>query len=91
MLVGLAAKNGILIAEFANQLREQGMEFRDALLETSRMRLRPILMTGLTAAAGSIRLLLSSGPGAVTCVVIGTVILFGVLPPTAFTRFCMEK
>ena len=87
MLVGLAAKNGILIVEFANQLRDQGKEFREALLEAADVRLRPILMTGITTAAGSIPLLLSSGAGTETRIVIGTVILFGVLAATAFTLF----
>jgi multidrug efflux pump len=87
MLVGLAAKNGILIVEFANQLRDQGTAFREALIEASRVRLRPILMTSFTAAAGAIPLLLSSGAGAETRAVIGTVILFGVLAATLFTLF----
>ena len=87
MLVGLAAKNGILIVEFANQLRDQGKAFREALLEAAETRLRPIVMTGITTAAGSIPLLLSSGPGAETRVVIGTVILSGVLAATVFTLF----
>jgi multidrug efflux pump len=87
MLVGLAAKNGILIVEFANQLRDQGMAFRDALLEASEVRLRPIVMTGITTAAGSLPLLLSSGAGAETRAVIGTVILAGVLAATLFTLF----
>jgi multidrug efflux pump len=87
MLVGLAAKNGILIVEFANQLRDQGMAFRNALLEASQVRLRPIVMTGITTAAGSLPLLLSSGAGAETRSVIGTVILFGVLAATLFTLF----
>jgi len=87
MLVGLAAKNGILIVEFANQLRDQGTAFRAALIEASRVRLRPILMTSFTAAAGAIPLLLSSGAGAETRAVIGTVILFGVLAATLFTLF----
>ena len=87
MLVGLAAKNGILIVEFANQLRDQGRAFRDALLEAADVRLRPILMTGITTAAGSTPLLLSSGAGAETRAVIGTVILAGVLAATLFTLF----
>ncbi len=87
MLVGLAAKNGILIVEFANQLRDQGHEFRAALLEASDVRLRPIVMTGLTTAAGSLPLLLSGGAGAETRAVIGTVILAGVLAATFFTLF----
>jgi len=87
MLVGLSAKNGILIVEFANQLRDQGRAFREALLEAADVRLRPIVMTGITTAAGSIPLLLSSGAGAETRTVIGTVILAGVLAATLFTLF----
>lgn len=87
MLVGLAAKNGILIVEFANQLRDAGKPFRDALLEASEIRLRPIVMTGITTAAGSIPLLLSSGAGTETRTVIGTVILAGILTATFFTLF----
>ena len=87
MLVGLAAKNGILIVEFANQLRDAGKPFRDALLEAAEVRLRPIVMTGITTAAGSIPLLLSSGAGTETRVVIGTVILAGILAATLFTLF----
>lgn len=87
MLVGLAAKNGILIVEFANQLRDDGMVFREALIEASLVRFRPIVMTGITTAAGSIPLLLSSGAGTETRIVIGTVILWGVLSATLFTLF----
>jgi multidrug efflux pump len=84
MLVGLAAKNGILIVEFANQLRDAGQPFRAALEEASIVRLRPIIMTGITTAAGSAPLLLSSGAGAETRAVLGTVILYGVLAATLF-------
>jgi multidrug efflux pump len=87
MLVGLAAKNGILIVEFANQLRDQGKAFSEALLEAADVRLRPIVMTGITTAAGSVPLLLSSGAGAETRTAIGTVILTGVLAATLFTLF----
>ncbi len=87
MLVGLAAKNGILIVEFANQLRDQGEQLHDALIEATRVRFRPIVMTGITTAAGSLPLLLSSGAGAETRTVIGTVILYGVLAATLFTLF----
>ncbi len=87
MLVGLAAKNGILIVEFANQLRDAGKEFHTALIEATEVRFRPIVMTGITTAAGSMPLLLSSGAGAETRVVIGTVILYGVLAATLFTLF----
>ncbi|MFN7054838.1 efflux RND transporter permease subunit [Hyphomonas sp.] len=77
MLVGLAAKNGILIVEFANQLRDQGRPFDEALREAALARLRPILMTGLTTAAGAVPLIISSGAGAETRFAIGIVILFG--------------
>ncbi|HEY8569188.1 efflux RND transporter permease subunit [Microbulbifer sp.] len=87
MLVGLAAKNGILIVEFANQLRDRGVEFGQALRQAAETRLRPILMTGITTAAGSLPLLLSSGAGSETRAVIGTVVLFGVLAATLFTVY----
>jgi multidrug efflux pump len=87
MLIGLAAKNGILIVEFANQLRDAGQPFHDALFEAAGVRLRPIVMTGITTMAGSVPLLLSSGAGTETRVVIGTVILCGVLAATLFTLF----
>lgn len=87
MLIGLAAKNGILIVEFANQLRDRGMEFTQALLDASAARLRPILMTSLTAAAGAVPLVVSSGAGSETRFVIGIVVIFGVLVATLFTLF----
>jgi multidrug efflux pump len=87
MLIGLSAKNGILIVEFANQLRDAGRPFHDALFEAAGVRLRPIFMTGITTMAGSVPLLLSSGAGTETRVVIGTVILSGVLAATLFTLF----
>ncbi|MEL7129252.1 MAG: efflux RND transporter permease subunit [Pseudomonadota bacterium] len=85
MLVGLAAKNGILIVEFANQLRDRGMVFAEALREASLSRFRPIVMTGLTTAAGALPLILSSGAGAETRQAIGAVILYGALTATAMT------
>jgi len=85
MLVGLAAKNGILIVEFINQLRDQGMDFDEAVVRASAIRLRPIIMTGITTAAGSIPLILSSGAGSETRTAIGVVILTGVLAATFFT------
>ncbi|NRA31104.1 MAG: efflux RND transporter permease subunit [Parvularculaceae bacterium] len=85
MLVGLAAKNGILIVEFANQLRDEGQDFDEALREAALARLRPILMTGLTTAAGTLPLLLSSGAGAETRQAIGVVIGFGVVAAVLVT------
>jgi len=87
MLVGLSAKNGILIVEFANQLRDQGREFSEALIEAADTRFRPIIMTGITTAAGSVPLLISSGAGTETRFVLGVVILFGVIAGTLFTLF----
>ena len=87
MLVGLAAKNGILIVEFANQLRDGGMDFDEALEEASITRLRPIIMTGITTAAGSIPLILSFGAGAETRFVVGVVVLSGVLAATFLTLY----
>lgn len=85
MLVGLAAKNGILIVEFANQLRDKGLEFDVAILQAANQRLRPILMTGITTAAGAVPLVLAEGAGAETRFVIGVVVLSGILLATLFT------
>lgn len=87
MLVGLAAKNGILIVEFVNQLRDQGYAFHDALVEAAVTRLRPIVMTAVTTMAGAVPLIVSSGAGAETRLVIGTVILCGLAAATLFTLF----
>ncbi len=87
MLVGLAAKNGILIVEFANQLRDAGKEFGAALMEAAETRLRPIIMTGMTTVVGAIPLLMSAGAGSETRLVVGTVIICGVLAATFFTLF----
>ncbi|SDL43217.1 multidrug efflux pump [Franzmannia pantelleriensis] len=87
MLIGLAAKNGILIVEFVNQLRDQGVAFQEALVDAAVTRLRPILMTAVTTMAGSIPLIVSSGAGAETRLVIGTVIMCGVAAATLFTLF----
>jgi multidrug efflux pump len=87
ILVGLSAKNGILIVEFANQLRDRGVEFSQALIQAAEIRFRPILMTGLTTIAGAIPLVISSGAGSETRLVIGIVILSGVFSATIFTLF----
>ena len=85
MLVGLTAKNGILIVEFCNQLRDQGVEFKTAIIESATIRLRPILMTAITTAFGAVPLILSSGAGSETRTVIGIVVLTGILASTVFT------
>ena len=87
MLVGLAAKNGILIVEFANQLRDQGIELQEALLHACEVRLRPIVMTTITTAAGTVPLIFASGAGAETRQVIGIVVFSGVIVAMAFTLF----
>lgn len=87
MLIGLAAKNGILIVEFANQLRDAGMEFEHALKRAAAQRLRPIVMTGFTTVFSALPLVLASGPGAESRMVIGMVIFSGVLVSAFVTLF----
>ncbi|BCW88913.1 Efflux pump membrane transporter BepE [Alphaproteobacteria bacterium SO-S41] len=87
MLVGLATKNGILIVEFANQLRDEGKSFDDAIIEAAKIRLRPIVMTSLATAAGALPLVIASGAGAASRESIGIVIFAGMLVATAFTLF----
>ena len=87
MLIGLAAKNGILIVEFANQLRDAGMEFEQALKRAAAQRLRPIVMTGFTTVFSSLPLVLASGPGAESRMVIGMVIFSGVLVSAFMTLY----
>ena len=87
LLVGLATKNGILIVEFANQLRDEGIEFRQAILEASSKRLRPIVMTSVTTVFGAVPLVLSHGAGAETRFVVGVSIIGGLLLATLLTLF----
>lgn len=87
ILIGLAAKNGILIVEFANQLREEGRDVMTATLDAAEIRFRPILMTGLSTAIGASPLMLASGPGAESRITIGVVIFTGVTVATLFTLF----
>ncbi|MBI2381303.1 MAG: efflux RND transporter permease subunit [Gammaproteobacteria bacterium] len=87
MLLGLAAKNGILIVEFANQLRDGGLPFLEALRRAATQRLRPILMTSFTAVVGALPLIFASGPGAESRVTLGVVVFAGVLVATLFTLY----
>ena len=87
MLVGLAAKNGILIVEFANQLRDSGLALRDAILEASATRLRPILMTSIATVVGALPLLLATGAGSASRITIGVVVVFGVAFSTLLSLF----
>ena len=83
LLIGLVAKNGILIVEFANQLRDEGKEVREAVLQASVLRLRPIVMTVVSTVLGALPLVLATGAGAESRNAIGTVIIAGLLFATA--------
>ncbi|MBF4385427.1 efflux RND transporter permease subunit [Vibrio anguillarum] len=87
MLIGMVTKNGILIVEFANQLRDKGVEFEKAIIDASARRLRPIMMTAFTTLAGSIPLIISTGAGYESRVAVGTVIFFGMGFATLVTLF----
>ncbi|HET9693115.1 MAG TPA: efflux RND transporter permease subunit, partial [Steroidobacteraceae bacterium] len=79
MLVGLAAKNGILIVEFANQLRDRGVEYQEAVIQAAAIRLRPVLMTSFCTAFGALPLMLAAGAGAESLKAIGVVVFYGVV------------
>lgn len=85
MLFGLVAKNGILLVEFTNQLREQGKSTFDALLEAGPIRLRPILMTTVAMIAGMVPVALARGDGAETRVPMAIAIIGGLITSTILT------
>ena len=87
ILIGLSAKNGILIVEFANQLRKQGNTIEEAIINASSIRLRPILMTSLSTIFGVLPLIIGSGPGAASRLTVGITIFGGMLFSTFFTLF----
>lgn len=87
MLIGLVTKNGILIVEFANQLREQGKSKYDAIIEASESRLRPILMTSLAIALGALPIALSLGAASASRMGMGVVIVGGTLFSLVLTLF----
>ncbi len=87
MLVGLAAKNGILIVEFANQLRDEGLEIAQAIRQAATRRLRPILMTSIATVIGALPLVIRGGAGAAARQSIGVVVVFGVSLATLITLF----
>jgi multidrug efflux pump len=87
ILIALAAKNGILIVEFANQLRDEGRTVRDAILEASDLRVRPVLMTSIATIAGATPLIFGHGAGAESRHTIGVVVFFGLLTATMLTLF----
>jgi len=87
MLIGLVAKNGILIVEFANQLRIQGRDAATAAFEAATMRFRPIFMTAISTIFGAVPLMVASGPGAETRNPMGLVIVGGLTISTFLTLF----
>ena len=87
ILIGVAAKNGILIVEFANQLRDQGRSIQEAIIESSTLRLRPIIMTSIATAFGALPLVLWQGAGAGSRQTIGVVIFAGAMFATLLTLF----
>mgnify|MGYP006244229121 CR=1 FL=1 len=78
MLIGLIAKNGILVVEFANQLIEDGMKKSQAIIESSLIRFRPVIMTTLSTLLGAIPLILSTGAGAESRFAMSVVVFGGI-------------
>ncbi|MEL7535807.1 MAG: efflux RND transporter permease subunit [Pseudomonadota bacterium] len=87
MLIGIATKNGILIVEFINQIRDAGVELMDGIVRASTMRFRPVTMTTASTVMGSVPLMLSTGPGSEGLHSLGVVIFWGVLLATLLTLF----
>lgn len=87
MLIGLIAKNGILLVEFADQLRDRGFEVREAIEEAARIRLRPIVMTLVSTVLGALPLILASGPGSEARSAVGWVVFGGMGLATFFTLY----
>lgn len=87
LLVGIMAKNGILMVEFANQLRDEGMAVKEAALQAATRRLRPITMTMLSTVLSGIPLVLASGAGAEARIALGWIIVGGLGLATVFTLF----
>ena len=91
LLIGLSAKNGVLIVEFANQLRDRGMPFRESVVEAASVRLRPILMTSACTTFGALPLLLGTGAGAESRQPIGIVVVYGVTLSAVLTLFVVPS
>ena len=87
MLIGLASKNGILIVEFAEQLRHKGLSVKEAAVEAARIRLRPILMTSFAFILGVLPLVFASGAGAQSRHSVGTTVFGGMIVSTALNLF----
>jgi multidrug efflux pump subunit AcrB len=91
VLVALAAKNGILIVEFANQRLREGFDLEAAIRDSATSRLRPILLTALSSLAGFLPLLLARGASASSRISIGTVVFCGLLVSTALSLFVVPS
>jgi multidrug efflux pump subunit AcrB len=89
VLISLAAKNGILIVEFANQRLSQGLKLGDAILSAAVNRMRPIVLTAVTSLAGFLPLLFASGTGSASRISIGTVVFSGLLTSTLLSLFAI--
>lgn len=87
MLIGISAKNGVLIVDFINQLRDQGVDFTKAIIDGARIRFRPVVMTTVSTLMGSIPLMLASGPGSESRSTLGVVMFWGVGIAAVFTLF----
>lgn len=91
LLLGLATKNGILIVEFTNQLRDKGLKPYHALISATQLRLRPILMTAITTIAGTLPLIFSTGAGSETRIILGVVLFWGVAFSTLLSLFIIPS
>jgi multidrug efflux pump len=91
MLIGLAAKNGILIVDFANKLRDEGRDVAEAIVEAAAVRLRPILMTSIATMAGAVPLVVAGGPGSASRSAIGVVVIFGVAFSTLLSLYVVPS
>ena len=87
LLVGIMAKNGILIVEFANQLRDEGESVRDAIENASNLRLRPVMMTMVATVLGGLPLVFAFGAGAEARAVLGWIIVGGLGLATVATLY----
>ncbi len=87
MLIGMVTKNGILIVEFANQLRDKGSEMDQAIVDAAARRLRPIMMTVFTTLVGAVPLIMSTGAGSESRIAVGTVVFFGMAFASFVTLF----
>ena len=87
MLIGLITKNGILVVEFANQLRNEGRNVEEAIFESSMIRLRPVLMTTISTMLGAVPLVLSDGAGAESRYSMAAVVLGGIMLSSLITLY----